>query len=127
MDDKLFAPKPIRKVKIIITEFERLQVRISSHTPTCGKRRLNLKEDDGISYACFEKDIRDSSTTSEILSILGSTAVDSLDEECFRFDEFRTSMPPMRPSNPFYKNLGRADELNDVNYFDSICKEMDPK
>jgi hypothetical protein len=164
MDDsrKLFAPKPIKNKPNpnglkIITEFERIKgAPFKTFTPICKSRPLTFKKSlsDNVTYSNFEKDIRDSSSTSEILSILNtrSTGFDSMlypninedfnedSDYLFIDDDIRTSMPPMRSKNPFAKNFNSAagnmcyqEELiydSNYGYFDELDNEnviTDPK
>jgi hypothetical protein len=157
MDDslKIFAPRPVKKnsnnrgVKII-TEFEKInKINYSTYTPNAkGASESYLKKtvSEILTFDHFEKDIRDSSSTSELLSILNneSTGIDSaylseniisdFNDDCLLVDDLRISMPPIRCKNPFYKNFSNnKEELkyeddyenNHEKYFDDV--NIDPK
>jgi hypothetical protein len=142
MDDskRIFAPKPVKrnsnsKGLKINTDFERIKKNtFTTYTPNAKSVKKFISEN-LTTYDTFEKDLRDSSSTSEILSILyQSTGVDSLiseqpvDDDYLYVDECRTSMPPMRCKNPFYKNFRSVSDTDrellctinddDVNYGD---------
>jgi hypothetical protein len=146
MDDsqKIIKPRPVKRMSNIlgvkiITEFEKIIPGITHKTLTpCSKLKSNCSLKKSVSeiltYEVFQKDIRDSSSTSELLSILNneSTGIDSLlynseiadlNEEFFILnDDLRISMPPIRCKNPFFKNFNTDKELNydDNNYYDNI-------
>jgi hypothetical protein len=123
MDDsqKTFAPKPVKRnsnpkgIKLI-TEFEKItSIREYTYTPNSKLNPDCFLKKAVSAYDIFEKDIRDSSSTSELLSILNqSTGIDSflyqseiseINDDCNVIDELRISMPPMRCDNPFFKNF----------------------
>jgi hypothetical protein len=150
MDDsrKLCAPKPIRHhsnkiigVKII-NDFEKSYQKPKGPFSKFNSDCLVQKTVSGdLSYEAFTKDIRDSSSTSELLGIMNneSTVMDSLlcqsdilindfNDEFVLNDLVRTSMPPMRCKNPFFKNFSNNEnqlnyesyERDDYKYFEDV-------
>jgi hypothetical protein len=144
---KLCAPKPIRhssnKIGVkIITEFEKAEKPIRTPFSKASSNCLAIKAlSDNLSYEAFTKDIRDSSCSSEIINIMNneSSGMDSLlyhsdilvndfNDEFVSNDVIRTSMPPMRCKNPFFKNFSNNDkqlnydsqERDDYKYFDDV-------
>ena len=138
MDDshRIMAPKPIRlksnlKGVKIDTVFEGTNNRpYSLNTPKLSKllvlspnkrsfqNRINNFFDKSVEdYQNFEKDLHLSDSTFEILSILNneSTNLESINtnesiNEDFLNDEIKSSEPPARSKNPFYKNFENSSE-----------------
>jgi len=120
-------------------------------------KRIDLSANDlnGLNFdlgedAFFEKTVQndfskiksddDSVSKSEILSILRSDSTnfesvygsvnlfnDNEEEDYFVFDECRTSMPPIRSGNPFYKNFDKEIPVEDEDFDFVGIESYDPK
>jgi hypothetical protein len=84
-------------------------------------------DDDTVSKSEILSILRSDSTNFE--SVYGSVNLlnENEEEDFFVFDEFRTSMPPIRSGNPFYKNFEKETPVEDEDFNFIGIESYDPK